>query len=108
MRCQAALVKFVNNLEIRQQRLSNQHLAGNPLATAVDVVTSLCAIQAQDYAGSKWAVGQRVQGATDATIERAFNEGAILRTHVMRPTWHFVASADIRWLLNLTAARPSW
>ena len=43
--------------------------------------------------------------ATDAVIERAFTEGTILRTHVMRPTWHFVVPADIRWLLELTAPR---
>jgi len=38
-------------------------------------------------------------------IEQAFTDGAILRIHVMRPTWHFVAPADIRWLLALTAPR---
>lgn len=65
----------------------------------------LGAVQAQDYAGAKWALGQRTTGATDADLDRLFDEGAILRTHVMRPTWHFVAPADIRWLLALTAPR---
>jgi hypothetical protein len=65
----------------------------------------LCAVQAQDYAGAKWAVGSRMRAATDADVERAFNAGAILRTHVLRPTWHFVLPADIRWLLALTAPR---
>ena len=60
-------------------------------------------MQAQDYLGAKWALGLRLPGTTDAKIEQAFNDGAILRTHVMRPTWHFVAPADIRWLLALTA-----
>ncbi len=46
-----------------------------------------------------------MQQATDADIEKAFNDGAILRTHVMRPTWHFVAPQDIRSLLALTAPR---
>lgn len=45
------------------------------------------------------------EGTTDARIERAFDQGQILRTHVMRPTWHFVAPADIRWMLELTAPR---
>ena len=45
------------------------------------------------------------EGATDDEVDRAFADGAILRTHVMRPTWHFVAPADIRWLLALTAPR---
>jgi len=44
-----------------------------------------------------------MQSATNAAIEDAFNRGTILRTHVMRPTWHFVARDDIRWLLELTA-----
>jgi len=65
----------------------------------------LAAVQAQDYAGAKWAVGMRLPGSTDADVEAAFNRGTILRTHVLRPTWHFVAPADIRWLLALTAPR---
>ena len=36
-------------------------------------------------------------------IEKDFNEGKILRTHVMRPTWHFFLPEDIRWMLELTA-----
>jgi hypothetical protein len=68
-------------------------------------VALLGAVQAQDFAGAKWALGQRLRGATDATIERAYDEGAILRTHVLRPTWHFVTPSDIRWLLALTGPR---
>jgi hypothetical protein len=95
----------MNSLDIVQQRLSRQRLAGNPLRKPEDVVAWLGAVQAQDYFGAKWAVGQRTQGADEAALDRAFNEGKILRTHVMRPTWHFVAPADIRWLLELTAPR---
>lgn len=65
----------------------------------------LGAVQAQDYAGAKWAIGQRTQVATDAALDRVFADGAILRTHVLRPTWHFVLPADIRWMLALTAPR---
>ena len=65
----------------------------------------LVAVQAQDYAGAKWALGLRMRRATDEAVERAFTAGALLRTHVLRPTWHFVAPADIRWLLALTAPR---
>ncbi len=95
----------MKSLDIVQQRLSNQHLAGNPLKTAAEVVAWLGGVQAQDYAGAKWAVGQRMQEADDTLLDRAFNEGTILRTHVFRPTWHFVTPADIRWLLELTAPR---
>ena len=69
------------------------------------MVEWLGAVQAQDYAGAKWGLGQRMEDATDAAIDDAFNEGKILRTHVMRPTWHFVSPVDIRWILMLTAPR---
>ncbi|MCI0451165.1 MAG: winged helix DNA-binding domain-containing protein [Candidatus Latescibacteria bacterium] len=65
----------------------------------------LGAVQAQDYPAAKWALGMRVRNATDALIEKAMNDGSILRTHVMRPTWHFVSPRDIRWMLELTAPR---
>lgn len=62
-------------------------------------------MQAQDYAGAKWAIGARLPGSTEADVEAAFNRGDILRTHLLRPTWHFVTPANIRWLLALTAPR---
>jgi hypothetical protein len=52
-----------------------------------------------------WALGQRANGLSAASIERAYDEGAILRTHVLRPTWHFVTPDDIGWMLMLTAPR---
>jgi len=72
---------------------------------AVEVVRALGAVQAQDYAGAKWAIAQRTKGLTDARIERAFASGAILRSHVLRPTWHFMLPEDARWMLELTAPR---
>jgi hypothetical protein len=87
------------------QRLFQQRLTHHPFTTPVEVVTWLSAVQAQDYSGAKWALGLRMQPAADRMIEQAFTDGAILRTHVMRPTWHFVTPADIRWLLELTAQR---
>jgi hypothetical protein len=90
---------------IAHQRLHNQHIAGARLEKPEDVVRWLGAVQSQDYAGGKWAVAQRTNGVTDAAIERAFADGALLRTHVLRPTWHFVTPADIRWMLALTAPR---
>lgn len=65
----------------------------------------LVAVQAQDYAGAKWGVGQRMPRATDQDVEQACAAGLILRTHLLRPTWHFVTPADIRWLLALTTPR---
>jgi Winged helix DNA-binding domain len=95
----------MKSFDIANQRLHNQRLASPGFKKPRDVVKWLGAIQAQDYYGAKWAIGQRTQSATDDDIETAFASGEILRTHVMRPTWHFVTPTDIRWLLKLTAAR---
>lgn len=88
---------------IPYQRLINQHIARQTFQNPVEVVRWLGAVQAQDYAAARWAVALRLQSATETKIEEAFANGEILRTHVMRPTWHFVAPEDIRWLLALTA-----
>ena len=95
----------MTSLDIAHQRLLNQHIAKATFTKPGEVVAWLGAVQAQDYAGAKWALGLRLQGARDDEVERAFTEGAILRTHLLRPTWHFVTPADIRWLLALTAPR---
>jgi hypothetical protein len=87
------------------RRLHNQRLPRSSFRAPEEVVAWLGAVQAQDYPGARWGVGQRAIGINDADVERAFDEGRILRTHVMRPTWHFVAPADIRWIQALTAPR---
>ena len=87
------------------RRLRAQRLTGAPCATPEEAVGLLLGVQAQDFGPAKWAVGARVGGATDASVEEAFAAGRILRTHVLRPTWHFVLPADIRWLLTATAPR---
>jgi len=93
----------MTSLDIAHQRLHNQHISGTPFERPEDVVGWLGAVQAQDYAGAKWAVAQRAHGITDTDMDQALADGTILRTHVMRPTWHFVAPVDIRWMLSLTA-----
>ncbi len=95
----------LTHLDIPHWRLHNQHIAGLPFEKPEDVVAWLGAVQAQDYAGAKWAVGQRTSGCTDADLDRLLADGTILRTHILRPTWHLVMPADIRWMLALTAPR---
>ncbi|HYJ41082.1 MAG TPA: winged helix DNA-binding domain-containing protein [Steroidobacteraceae bacterium] len=96
----------MKNSDLLRLRLHNQQLSETRSRRPRDVVSWLVAMQAQEYAMAKWAIGLRLPGVvSDADIERAFNAGEILRTHVLRPTWHFVAPADIRWLLELTAPR---
>lgn len=87
------------------QRLHSQHLTGTPLANPHQAVAWLGAVQSQDYHGAKWALAQRLDGATNASLDDAFNRGDFLRTHILRPTWHFVTPGDIRWMLQLTAPR---
>src|SRR5215472_16269419 len=95
----------MTNLDIAQRRLYTQHIASATFEKPVDVVQWFGAVQAQDYYGALWAIGLRMRNAIEADIDQAMAEGAILRTHVMRPTWHFVTPADIRWLLALTGPR---
>src|SRR4051812_17054856 len=69
------------------------------------VVDWLCAVQAQDLAGARWAVAQRTVAPSDAAVRAALDTGTIVRTHVLRPTWHFVMAEDLRWMVELTAPR---
>ena len=104
--------------DITRRRMVNQQVSAAGFMRPESLVAWLGCVQAQDFAAAKWAVGSRLKGGagghlkggseepwTDAGIQQAFNEGKILRTHILRPTWHFVAPADIRWMLALTAPR---
>jgi hypothetical protein len=95
----------IARLRLLNQRLVNPGLIRPALATPAEVVSHLVAVQAQDYAGATWALALRMSAARLPDIEQVFNEGTILRTHLLRPTWHFVTPADIRLLLFLTAPR---
>jgi len=94
----------MNRHDIARRRLHNQFLWGTKYRRMEDVVGRLAALQAQEFAYARWSVAQRINGSS-AAIDRAFTTGELLRTHVLRPTWHFVLPADIRWLLRLTAPR---
>src|SRR5689334_10243516 len=92
-------------LDITHHRLANQQIAHATFARPSEVVAWLGAVQAQDYLGALWAVGLRTPGATEQTIEQALAEKTIVRTWPMRGTIHFVAAADVRWMLELLAPR---
>ncbi len=98
----------MNASDIRRRRLRTQRVTGpvrQRFSGVHEAVHWMGAVQSQDYLAAKWAVGQRLRSCTDATFDRAFSDGEILRTHVLRPTWHFVSPADLRWMLALTAPR---
>jgi Winged helix DNA-binding domain len=86
-------------------RMRNLRLWGPPAGSPEGVVGHLGAIQGQEFAYARWSVGQRTKGSDDAAIGELFDAGAILRTHLLRPTWHLVLPTDIRWILKVTAPR---
>jgi hypothetical protein len=86
-------------------RMHTLRLAGQPYDTPVDVVRGLLAVQAENRAQAMWAVATRTRGTSEQDVRRLLDDGALLRTHLLRPTWHFVTSDDIRWLVELTAPR---
>ena len=90
---------------IARRRLGSTRLTGPRFRSAEEAVGWHLAMQAQDYAPAKWSVGQRSRGLQDEDLDRALEEGSIVRTHVLRPTWHFVAAEDVRWLLALSGPR---
>lgn len=93
----------MNLQHIANLRLANQQIAGTRFRSAKEIVAWMGAMQAQDYAMVKWAVGARLSNSTEKRIEAAMDAGDILRTHILRPTWHLVSADDIRWMLELTA-----
>jgi hypothetical protein len=90
--------------DLVRRRLANQRLTRSSFRAAADVVSWLGAMQSQDYPGAKWAIGLRA-AVTVEDVDRACDEGLIVRTHILRQTWHFVARDDIRWMLALSGPR---
>jgi hypothetical protein len=95
--------------DLHRRRLRNQRLIGDRLASAEAVVGWLAAVQSQEYAYAKWSVGQRVGGPNvglrAAHLDELVTRGVIVRTHILRPTWHFVAATDLRWMMALSGPR---
>ncbi|HEY0636684.1 MAG TPA: crosslink repair DNA glycosylase YcaQ family protein, partial [Pseudonocardiaceae bacterium] len=91
--------------DVARRRLATQHLTAPALRTPGEVVSLLGAAQSQEFALATWSVAQRAPGLTPHDVQRAYDAGELLRTHVMRPTWHFVTPADLGLLLALTGPR---
>src|SRR5437868_13077899 len=89
-----------------RQRMRGLGLWGEGEAGPGDVVRHLTAMQAQEHPYARWSIAQRMSGSVDGTtVDRAFDEGGVLRTHILRPTWHYVAPDDLRWLMALSGPR---
>lgn len=91
--------------DIATRRLRNQRIAGTGFDQPGSVVAWMGAVQAQDYLGALWALGIRTKGAREEAIEQAIADRTVVRTWPMRGTLHFVAPADIRWMLALLTPR---
>jgi hypothetical protein len=95
----------VQDLDIARWRLRSQHLVPPFAGSAREVVGALLAVQAENAGQAAWAVAARTGKPDPADLAALLDDGAVVRTHVLRPTWHFVAAEDIGWLLELTGPR---
>jgi Winged helix DNA-binding domain len=96
---------MIGDLDLARWRLRTQRLVEPHLPAAVDVVGALLAVQAENPAQSAWAVAARTAAPDPADLARLLDDGTVVRTHVLRPTWHYVTAADVTWLIELTAPR---
>lgn len=87
------------------QRSFNQQIKGSGFSTAKEIAGWMGAMQAQDYNMVKWALGIRLLNSTETEINAEIDAGNIIRTHLLRPTWHIVSSDDIYWISDLTSSR---
>jgi hypothetical protein len=86
-------------------RLATQRLSSAPVATAADAVRLLACVQSQERDHAFWSLALRSRRRTYGSVQREFDRGAFVRTHILRPTWHFVVPSDLRWILELTSPR---
>jgi hypothetical protein len=99
------LPTVIDNHAIARWRLRSQQLVAPFASCAEDVVRSLLAVQAENPSQSEWAVAARTENPVMADLATLLDTGRVLRTHVLRPTWHFVSASDIGWLIALTGPR---
>jgi hypothetical protein len=92
----------MKHIAIPAARLHNQKISHSDFTSPQSLVEHMGAVQAQDFPMSKWAIGLRLPKATETAIEAALDAGELVRTHVLRPTWHIVSGRDVRWMLALT------
>jgi hypothetical protein len=100
-----SIVTEMTRQDVLRRRLATQRLHDAGLPCAAEVVRLLGCVQSQEYAHALWSLGMRTAGLSSSQVQAEFDRGDFLRTHILRPTWHFVAAEDIRWILEVTAPR---
>jgi hypothetical protein len=96
---------MMRDLDVARWRLRSQHLVWPYAASAREAVGSLLAVQAENPSQAGWAVASRTPNPGQAELAALLDDGTVVRTHVLRPTWHFVLGEDLGWLLELTGPR---
>jgi hypothetical protein len=96
---------MMQDLDVARWRLRSQHLVSPHAVSAREAVGSLLAVQAENPSQAAWAVACRTQKPDQNDLATLLDDGTVLRTHVLRPTWHFVRAEDVCWLLDLTGPR---
>jgi hypothetical protein len=96
---------MASSLDVARWRLRSQHLVEPHTATAAEAIGALLAVQAENPGQSAWAVAARTAAPDPTDLGRLMDDGSVVRTHVLRPTWHYVAADDVAWLIEVTAAR---
>lgn len=91
--------------QLTSARAPFQRLVGPTLDSPEEVVAHFGCMQSQDFAMAKWAIARRSSSLTDVALDEAFNQGRFLRTHILRPTWHFVLPEDLGWIMTITRPR---
>ena len=86
-------------------RLLNQQLAASQFSDPAQVVSHMGAIQAQEYRMMRWAVAMRTRKPSARAFKAAFDDGRIIRLHLMRGTWQLVSADDYWWMLDLCAPK---
>jgi hypothetical protein len=95
----------MDHATVLAQRLATQRLSSAPLPRAADAVRLLTCVQSQERDHAFFSLAMRSRKDRYAAVQREFDAGAFVRTHILRPTWHFVAPEDLRWILALTSPR---
>jgi hypothetical protein len=95
----------MDRADVLAARLATQRLNGPPADNPAQVVRELLCVQSQDALLAQAMIAQRCAGVTDAEVRAALATGDLVRTHILRPTWHYVAATDLRWLLDLTSPK---
>ncbi len=95
---------FPPSTPLVRERLVRHRLTSG-LATPLDVVRHLGAVQAQDYGQSLWAIATRMTTPDVPAVVAAIERGEIVRTWPMRGTIHWMPAEDAAWMVALSAER---